>query len=103
MSVANNYYFSYPGYSEILTGIADDNIDSNDKIYNPNLTFLEWLNNHKLYKNKVAAFASWDVFPYIINTERSKIPVNAGFDKSTEKDSYSQLLNNLQSEIQAMA
>ncbi len=99
MSVVNKYRFSYPGYSEILTGIVDDNINSNGKIYNPNVTFLEWLNNREPYKRSVAAFASWDVFPYIINIQRSKIPVNAGFDKSDEKDKYSQLLNSLQSEI----
>lgn len=99
MSVANPFMFSYPGYSEILTGIVDPKIDSNDKINNPNITFLEWLNSKPKYKNKVAAFASWDVFPYIINSDRSKIPVNAGFANSPETDSYSQLLNQLQTEI----
>ena len=34
MSVSNPWYFSYPGYSEILTGIVDENIDSNDKVSN---------------------------------------------------------------------
>jgi len=99
MSVANDWYFSYPGYSEILTGYADPNIDSNKKFNNPNITILEWLNDKKEYKNKVASFASWDVFPYIINKDRSKLEVNAGFDKSKEQDSYSQLLNTLQDEI----
>jgi hypothetical protein len=99
MSVANDWYFSYPGYSEILTGFADPKIDSNQKFNNPNITFLEWLNAQKEYKNKVASFASWDVFPYIINTDRSKLAVNAGFTKSNETDNYSQLLNTLQDEI----
>lgn len=99
MSVVNKFHFSYPGYSEILTGIADPDIDSNDKFNNPNVTFLEWLNHQSKYKDRVAAFASWDVFPYIINTKRSKVMVNAGFDKSIENDSYSQLLNQLQDEI----
>jgi hypothetical protein len=99
MSVSNLWYFSYPGYSEILTGITDPKINSNKKINNSNVTILEWLNNKPKYKNKVAAFASWDVFPSIINTERSKLPVNAGFDKITETDSYSKLLNQLQDEI----
>jgi len=99
MSVANEWYFSYPGYSEILTGFADPKIDSNKKFNNPNITILEWLNEQKEYKNKIASFASWDVFPYIINTDRSKLAVNAGFDKSKDKDSYSQLLNTLQDEI----
>jgi hypothetical protein len=46
---------------------------------NPNVTILEELNNTSEYKGKVAAFGSWDVFPYIINEERSGVPVNAGF------------------------
>jgi len=33
----------------------------------------------KGFKNHVLAFGSWDVFPYIINSQRSGIPVNAGF------------------------
>ena len=99
MSVANQFMFSYPGYSEMLTGIVDPKIDSNARVNNRNITFLEWLNRKPKYKNKVAAFASWEAIPYVINSDRSKIPVNAGFDSSPETDSYSQLLNQLQSEI----
>lgn len=80
VDVANKMVFSYPGYNEILTGFADDNnIDSNAKKYNKNVTILEKVNNLPDYKGKVAAFASWDVFPYIINDKRSGIPVNAGY------------------------
>lgn len=78
--VTNGLYFSYPGYSEILTGYVDEGIDSNDKIWNPNKTVLEFVNNQPGFENKVAAFGSWDVFPYIINSKRSGIPVNAGFE-----------------------
>ncbi|MEX0300178.1 MAG: alkaline phosphatase family protein [Kordiimonas sp.] len=80
--VTNKHHFSYPGYSEILTGIADDvRLKSNDKIPNPNRTVLEWLNDKPENKGRVEAFGSWDVFPYIINEERSGVPVNAGFEK----------------------
>lgn len=78
-SLTNNKIFSYPGYNEILTGKADLTINSNAKIYNKNITVLEKLNQTNNYKNKIAAFASWDVFPYIINDKRSGIPVNAGY------------------------
>jgi membrane-anchored protein YejM (alkaline phosphatase superfamily) len=78
-SLTNNKIFSYPGYNEILTGNADSTIKSNAKIYNKNVTVLEKLNQTNNYKNKIAAFASWDVFPYIINDKRSGIPVNAGY------------------------
>lgn len=83
VNLTNNMVFSYPGYNEILTGQADDErINSNSKTYNPNVTILEKLNNTAEYRGKVAAFGSWDAFPYIINDTRSGIPVNAGFAKA---------------------
>jgi predicted AlkP superfamily pyrophosphatase or phosphodiesterase len=72
-------HFSYPGYSEVLCGFADDTIDSNDKRFNRNVTVLEWLNRKPELTGRVAAFSSWDVFPFIINNQRSGIPVNGGF------------------------
>lgn len=80
VNVTNKEWFSYPGYNEILTGEADPNINSNDKIANPNVTVLELINRQAGFEQKVAAFGSWDVFPYIINVERSNIYVNAGFE-----------------------
>ncbi|RXG11319.1 phosphopentomutase/2,3-bisphosphoglycerate-independent phosphoglycerate mutase family metalloenzyme [Leeuwenhoekiella aestuarii] len=102
VNLTNTMWFSYPGYNEILTGKADDkNIKSNDKIYNPNVTILEELNNTSKYKGKVAAFTSWDVFPYIINDKRSGIPVNAAFDPATDTPLSDReiFLNKLQKEI----
>lgn len=87
VDLTNKMWFSYPGYNEILTGRADDaRIDSNDKIDNPNETLLELANNTVEYKGKVAAFGSWDVFPYIVNEDRSKVPVNAGFELAQGND-----------------
>lgn len=83
VNVSNNQWFSYPGYSELLCGVADnDRIHSNDKFDNPNKNVLEFINAQKDFKGKVAAFASWDVFPYIINAKRSGVPVNAGLVKA---------------------
>lgn len=98
---SNEMWFSYPGYNEILTGFADnERINSNSKINNPNVTILEYLNNQEEFKGKVAAFGSWDVFPYIINRDRSGIPVNAGFEKATkETTEVEQFLNRIQDEI----
>ena len=94
--ITNGMNFSYPGYNEILTGFADDeHIDSNDKNYNPNVTVLEVVNNQPEYAGKVLAFGSWDVFPYIINDERSGIPVNAGYRHAlTENPTEAELLLN---------
>lgn len=76
MDCTNIFRFSYPGYNEILTGFSDPYVDSNAKLYNKNQTVLEWLHHQPGYFGKVAAFASWDVFPYIINDKRSGIPVS---------------------------
>ena len=90
IKLTNDQLFSYPGYNEILTGFADSSITSNNKIYNKNQTILELLNNTKNYSGKVAAFCSWDVFPYIINDKRSGVPVSAGYS-NLEKNKLSKL------------
>jgi hypothetical protein len=85
MQVTNDWHFSYPGYSEILTGKADPAINSNKPIPNPNVTFLEWLQQQPDFRGKVQAFGSWDVFPSILNSERAGFPVNAGFSPAQGK------------------
>ena len=101
VTVANGHYFSYPGYNEILTGYGDPRIDSNDKIPNPNVTVLEWLHGRPGYHGRVFAFASWDVFPFIINDRRSGIPVNAGWQPlaGSADDAERDLLNQLADEL----
>lgn len=99
---SNKMWFSYPGYNEVLSGFADDErINSNSKINNPNVTLLEHFNKMPEYKGKVMAFGSWDVFPYIVNEERSGVPVNAGFDKAVGSDLTEKeiLINRMQDEI----
>jgi len=77
--VANKYHFSYPGYNEIFTGFPDDRMNSNNPVLNPNTNVLEYLNKQKGFENKVAVFASWEVFPAIFNVQRSGLMVNAGY------------------------
>ena len=77
--LTNGLWFSYPGYNEMFAGLADPRIDSNDKVPNPNVTVLEWLNSRPGFTGRVAAFGSWDVLPSILNTGRSRIPVGSGF------------------------
>lgn len=101
VNLSNFYWFSYPGYNEMLVGYSDPDINSNDKKWNENETVLEWLNKQKAFKGKVAAFASWDVFPYIINEKRSNIPVNAGFETAKGKNltEMEKALNILQPQV----
>ena len=101
VTVTNGGWFSYPGYSEILTGYVDPSIDSNDKIPNPNTTVLEYVNRLAGFEGRVAAFGSWDVFPYIINEPRSGVPVNAGFESAVGENLSDRetFLNELQRQI----
>ncbi|ARA94488.1 MAG: phosphoglyceromutase [Bacteroidetes bacterium] len=101
VDVTNGMVFSYPGYNEILTGFADRRIDSNAKRPNPNTTVLEFIHRQPGFEGKVAAFGSWDVFPYIINEARSGVPVNAGFEDAVGEDltEREKLLNDLQDQI----
>ena len=77
--VTNGLWFSYPGYNEMFSGAADPRVDSNDKVPNPNVTVLEWLHGRPGFRGRVAAFGSWDVLPFILNTGRSGIPVGSGY------------------------
>jgi hypothetical protein len=81
--VTNGLDFSYPGYNETLCGFADPRMNTNDKVWNPNVTVLEWLTKRPDFKGDVAAIGGWDVFPYIFNVERAKFTVNGGYDPLT--------------------
>jgi hypothetical protein len=98
--VTNGLWFSYPGYSEMLSGRADPRIDSNDSIPNPNITVLEWLNREPGFQGRVAAFGSWEILPFIVNTRRSGIYTNGDGppvrEPSTQRDSA---LNDLAAEL----
>ncbi|HTT65198.1 MAG TPA: twin-arginine translocation signal domain-containing protein [Bryobacteraceae bacterium] len=85
VQVTNRYRVSYPGYSEILTGRAqDDVIRGNDPVQNPTPSFLQFVKDQwKLPREKVAVFASWDMFHYIAENHRGEIFINAGYEAST--------------------
>lgn len=95
--ITNTMKFSYPGYNEILTGIADPLIDSNAKKPNRNFTVLEWLHRKPAFGGKVAAYSAWDVTPFIINRERCGFPVMGGWESlpEPEPNPRQQLLNEL--------
>ncbi len=83
---ANPYWFSYPGYSEIFTGLADTAINSNSYPPNPHVTVLEFLNRQTKLRGKVAAFGAWEAFDRILNEERSGIPVISAFNETGGKN-----------------
>lgn len=84
VNTANIYHLSYPGYNELLTGTTDLRITDNSKTLNPHANVLAFLNLQPELQGKVAAFTSWDVFPYILNEEKSDILLNSGYEKMPE-------------------
>jgi len=100
MSVTNRHWFSYPGYSEILTGEAhDDVIKTNDAIRNPFSSVLEAaVRRLRLQPSQVATFASWGVFSAIVEHETGATTVNAGIVRYPSDAAHLQTLNDLQFE-----
>lgn len=90
VETTNKMFFSYPGYSEILTGQAhDDVINSNDFGQNPFPSFLDFLQaKMKLNFNQVADFSSWDVMNRIATSKPNSFLINAGYEeyKSANKE-----------------
>jgi hypothetical protein len=80
VNVSNPYWFSYPGYNELLCGFVDSSINTNSYKANPNTSLLEFLNKKEDFKGKVAAFCAWDAFDRILNEKRANFPVVCGKD-----------------------
>ncbi|MBX3240576.1 MAG: alkaline phosphatase family protein [Chitinophagaceae bacterium] len=94
---ANPYWFSYPGYHEILTGFPDTAVNSNEYPPNPHITVLEFINKQPGFEGRVAGFGAWGAFDRILNKERCGFPVASAFgttggDNPTEKE---KLLNSM--------
>jgi hypothetical protein len=98
VEVANSQKFSYPGYSELLTGAAhDDVITSNDDRRYPFLTVLEWLRaDLQLPKSGVATFGSWGTFRSIAESREGTITINAGYEAFEDPDPAIRTLSELQ-------
>jgi hypothetical protein len=78
--VTNTFWFSYPGYNEMLSGHADARINSNEFGPNPNITVLEWLNGLPEFRGQVSVYATWAAFKDIFNVGRSHLPLQVGWD-----------------------
>ncbi len=88
VQLTNRHRFSYPGYAEMLTGLArDEVIDSNDDRQNPYPTVLEFLKDRlRLTPAQVAVFASWGTFNFIAERTPGTIAINAGIERYEHPD-----------------
>ncbi len=100
VNMTNLYKISYPGYNEILTGHTNLKFNPNLPVLNKSTNILEFLNSQEDYKGKVAAFSSWNIFPYILNEKRSNLPVNSGYEILDEtEDSNNVIINKVQQSV----
>jgi hypothetical protein len=98
VNTSNFYSLSYPGYNEMFTGNTDIMVASNDKKVNLNKNVLEYLNQETNYRGDVVAFTSWNVFPFILNQERSGLKMNSGYQNSEEDNMTQSLLNKVEND-----
>ncbi len=73
--VANDFWFSYPGYAELLSGRPSPAIRANEAVPNEDVTVLERLARRPEFAGQVRVYANWDAVPAIVNAERSGLPV----------------------------
>ena len=79
MQVDNTMNFSYPGYSEMFCGWADnERVNSNDPVPNPNVSVMEVVNQDPRYKGKVMMYSSWESIRFAMNNERGGFPGSSG-------------------------
>jgi hypothetical protein len=100
--LANRHRSSYPGYSEILTGAAHDDIDSNELGQTPYPSVFEVLKRRLgLRSTEVAAFASWSTMHRIVEHRPGTIFVNAGAEPYDDPDPFVSGLSRFQFETPA--
>ncbi len=84
--VANDFWFSYPGYAEMLAGRPNPRVRSNAARANEDVTVLERIARRPEFAGQVRVYAEWNVVPAILNVERSGIPVFNPADESAPHD-----------------
>ena len=96
VNCSNPFWFSCPGYSEMLVGYVDLRINTNKSV-SPNPTVLEFISQQQGYQDSVAVFSSWEGISFITRPLKSQIQLNAGRTMASGKISDSEkVLNELQ-------
>src|SRR5207302_7727132 len=99
--LVNQHRCSYPGYSEILTGRADDAVITGNNVgRNPHPTVLERLRAQLgVAPAQVAVFASWATMRDIVEHTPGTLLVNAGREPYASLDPTVAAVNRLQTEV----
>jgi Type I phosphodiesterase / nucleotide pyrophosphatase len=81
VTITNTHGFSAPGYQEMLTGQAQPDVTSNDRVRYGHETVLEYARRRLgLRQEQVAVFGSWENFREYAASEEDGVFVNAGYD-----------------------
>jgi len=81
VTVQNSQWFSYPGYSEMMTGEPQPTVTSNDFVRYPHRTVLEHAREALgLEYAKVAQIGSWDGLKYAASSGDGAFFMNGGRD-----------------------
>ena len=81
VTVRNDQWYSYPGYSEILTGEPQPDVKSNDFVRYPHRTVLDFVHAKlALPAAKVAQFGSWDGFRFAASQTGTGFVMNGAYD-----------------------
>lgn len=91
MQLANKTNISYPGYSEMMTGMVDETIKGNDPVNNPHRNILEAANEDPRYKGKVMMYGSWKSTRFAIHNELAGIPASVSYEPVIAKKKTSEL------------
>lgn len=99
VNVKNIYKISYPGYNELLTGYADPLPFVYSPQYNRNKTVLQFLAEEPAFKDSVAAFTSWNVFPFILNKKKNPLRQNCGYEAAGDTLESNRVFNRVQAGV----
>lgn len=81
VTVRNSMWFSYPGYSEILTGQPQPDVKSNDLVRYPHTTVLDYLKQRLgLGYTDIAQLGSWDGFKMAASRSDGTFFMNGAFE-----------------------
>jgi hypothetical protein len=81
VTVRNPMWFSYPGYSEILTGEPQADVQSNDLVRYPHETVLDYiLRKLALKPTEVAQIGGWDGFKMAASQSDGAFFMNGAYD-----------------------
>ena len=97
--VSNGMSFSYPGYSEMFCGWADDErVNSNNPVQNPNTSVFEVVNADPRYKGSVMVYGSWESIRYAVSNERGGFPGSVSYepDIASKKSPVLDMINEMQ-------